>query len=438
MSRNTSPVLAAIQHRTLGVVFLVLLLLFVWLTYAIFTKKFEDYIPVTLKTSRIGMQLPELADVKVRGVMVGDVREISAEGDGATLQLAIDPAKAEIIPANVSARILPKTLFGEKFVALQVPADPVGESISAGDVITESRVAIEVQKVLSDVYPLLRTVQPAQVNYTLSAMATALEGRGEAIGENLSVLDGYLRRMNPQIPVLVENLRKLGSVSEVYRDVVPELANILRNSVTTGRTFVAKEQKIEALFGDVARFSDTSREFLEANGDNMVRLAEQGQAQLPLFEKYSPIFPCLLDGLAGAVTPHAQIFRGHTLHINLEVLPGQPRGYGVQDDPQYADHRGVTAQSLKDCRDSVSGRWNQQNLPPDRVVPELHTGVEYPLGKRAATGFDVTSGFAGTAAERSFVNRVVSPVMGVRPDEVPDVATLLFGPLARGTEVSLR
>jgi hypothetical protein len=28
--------------------------------------------------------------------------------------------------------------------------------------------------------------------------------------------------------------------------------------------------------------------------------------------------------------------------------------------------------------------------------------------------------------------------MGVRPDEVPDVATLLFGPLARGTEVSLR
>ena len=32
---------------------------------------------------------------------------------------------------------------------------------------------------LSDLYPLLRTVQPAAMNYTLTALADALEGRGE-------------------------------------------------------------------------------------------------------------------------------------------------------------------------------------------------------------------------------------------------------------------
>jgi phospholipid/cholesterol/gamma-HCH transport system substrate-binding protein len=434
----TYRTLVTVEHQVFGVAFLALLLGACWLTYAIYNKSFTDYEPVYLRADKTGLQLPERADVKIRGVVVGEVVRREPAGDGVRLTLGLYPEQLAIIPANVSARILPKTLFGEKFVALQVPEDPVGESISAGDVITESRVAIEVQRVLSDVYPLLRTVQPAEINYTLNAMATALEGRGEAIGESLSVLDGYLRRMNPEIPVLVENLRKLGAVSEVYREVVPELANILRNSVTTGQTFVAKEQKIKALFGDVARFSDVGREFLAANGDNMVRLAEQGQAQLPLFEEYSPIFPCLLDGIVGAIPRQAQAFRDYTLHINLEVLPRQPRGYGVQDDPQYADHRGVTAQNIEDCRDSISGRWNQRDLPPDRVVPELHTGVEYPLGKRAATGFDVTSGFAGTTRERSFVNRVVSPVMGVDPDQVPDVATLLFGPLARGTEVSVR
>ena len=52
------------------------------------------------------------------------MREIDSNGDGATLSLAINPAQAQLIPANVTARILPKTLFGEKYVALQVPERP--------------------------------------------------------------------------------------------------------------------------------------------------------------------------------------------------------------------------------------------------------------------------------------------------------------------------
>jgi phospholipid/cholesterol/gamma-HCH transport system substrate-binding protein len=36
------------------------------------------------------------------------------------------------------------------------------------------------------------------------------------------------------------------------------------------------------------------------------------------------------------------------------------------------------------------------------------------------------------------VDAVVAPAMGVPLDRVPDVASLLFGPLARGAEVSLR
>ena len=32
---------------------------------------------------------------------------------------------------------------------------------------------------------------------------------------------------------------------------------------------------------------------------------------------------------------------------------------------------------------------------------------------------------------------VLGPVLGVSPDDVPDLAYLLFGPMARGTEVGL-
>lgn len=39
---------------------------------------------------------------------------------------------------------------------------------------------------MNDLLPLLRTVQPGKLNATLSAFATALEGRGDRIGDNLT------------------------------------------------------------------------------------------------------------------------------------------------------------------------------------------------------------------------------------------------------------
>ena len=446
---STGFLSASNKHRVLGVGFLLLLLFFVWFTYAIFSKKFTDYAEVELQSSKTGLQLPARADVKIRGAIVGEVLETEVAGDSGervNLTLGLFPDELETIPSNVSARILPKTLFGEKYVALQIPAEPAEEDISAGDVIKESQVAIEVERVLNDLYPLLRTVQPAELNYTLNALSTALEGRGEEIGENFVILNDYLKRTNPQIPDLVEDLRLLSEVSDVYRSVVPEVARTLRNSVFTGNTFIEKEEKIQALFADVAGFSNTSRDFLEQNGDNIIRLSRIGQQVLPVFEKYSPIYPCLLQGIVGAIPRQAESFRNFTLHINLEIIERQPRGFTPGDDPRYGDRRGPMSTSM--CRAAANDVYGQNNVPPPSFTPNINDGVDTPTGKpgqrRAAPGFalpgsvDLTSGHAGTAAERSLVRSIAGPVMGVPASEVPDVSTLLFGPLARGTEVSLR
>ena len=426
-------VFAAGGPKLLGLGFLALMVFFVWGTYAVFTNKFVDFVPVTLKTSKIGLQLPALADVKIRGVIVGEVREVESVGEQARLLLAIKPEKADVIPANATARIIPKTLFGEKYVALQIPADASSESISAGDVIAQSDVAIEVERVLSDLYPLLRAVQPVDLNYTLTAVATALEGRGESIGNNLVVLNDYLERTNPQIPELVEDLRLLSEVSDNYAQVMPELARLLRNSVTTGNTFVEKEQKIQAFFNDVAGFSTTSRDFLQRNGENIIRLGELSVPQLNLYAKYAPEYPCLLKGMVRWAPSNAEAFRGHTLHINLELLPQQPTGYSPADDPEYDAKNGPHCETLP------NPPYSQANPGPQPEPGVIDDGVESGHGKhRTAPAFDVTSGYAGTAAEQSVVDAIAAPVMGVPSDGVPDVATLLFGPLARGTEVNLR
>ena len=65
----------------------------VWLTYAVFTQKFTHFDEVTLDASTIGLQMPERADVKLRGVIVGEVLGFTATDQGATVRLGIFPGQ---------------------------------------------------------------------------------------------------------------------------------------------------------------------------------------------------------------------------------------------------------------------------------------------------------------------------------------------------------
>jgi phospholipid/cholesterol/gamma-HCH transport system substrate-binding protein len=424
--------------RLLGVVFLALLVGGVYLTYGIFTKKFADYDEVTLQTSKIGLQLPSRADVKIRGVIVGEVLDFDTTPDGAELTLGIYPSQMDTIPANVTGSIVPKTLFGEKYVSLEIPESGGDGTLQTGAVIERTQVSIEVEKVLSDLYPLLRTVQPADLNMTLNALATALEGRGQELGENLETVDSYLKRLNPQIPALVEDLRLTSQVSDTYSDVMPEIASILRNTVTTTGTLEDRDAKVHALFTDVAAFADTSRDFLDRNGDNLIRLADVSQRQIGVFAKYAPEYPCLTQGIVNAGRLQAEAFRGFTLHIVLETLPNQPRGYTPADTPRYGEDRGPS------CLNLPNPPWSQQN--PLRHQPDFDDGVDEPTGKgtsRVAPSYSqdrypLGAGYAGGTAEADLLTSLLAPALGVEAEDVSDLGVLLVGPMARGAEVSLR
>ena len=214
---------------------------------------------MTLTTGSAGMQLPMRADVKVRGVIVGQVNKAESEGKGATLTLGIKPEEIKSIPKDVTAALVPKTLFGEKYVELTIPKDASSSSLEAGDKIEQTDLPIEVERVLNDLYPLLRTVQPAEINYTLNALATALEGRGEKIGESFVTLDSYLKRLNPQIPDIIADIKLLAQVTDTYADVMPAIADTLRNTVKTGNTLVSKEEKLNAFLKDLTAFSNTTK-----------------------------------------------------------------------------------------------------------------------------------------------------------------------------------
>ncbi|MDO0937674.1 MCE family protein [Streptomyces sp. DG2A-72] len=399
-----------LRLRLYGVVFIAVLALLLSLSVAVYQQAFTPVVRITLEADSLGNQLDRRADVKLRGLLVGEVREVRADGTKATLDIALKPEHVSYIPADVHARLLPKTLFGEKYVDLVVPAGSSARSIRAGDVITQdrTRVGIELQQLLNDLLPLLRTVEPGELNATLSAFATALEGRGDRIGANLTRVEAYLRGLNPHLPSLKEDIARFADVAEVYGDAAPDLMRILRNTVTTSRTLVEQKDQLAAALTSTTTAADTADGFLDRTGDRLIALGRVSRPTLDLFARYSPQYPCLLDGLVRQEEASEEAFRGGKMRITLEVVRQRP-AYEPGEEPHYGERSGP------DCRGL-----------PHPSVPAPHTKLN-----------DGTSDVSGTRAEQRAVGSLVAPVLGMPADEVPPVATLLFGPMARGTAVSV-
>jgi ABC-type transporter Mla subunit MlaD len=283
----------------------------------------------------------------------------------------------------------------------------------------------------------LRTLRPEQLNATLTALATALEGRGEDIGASLSRLDTYLTKLRPHLPTLTDDVSALADVAAVYDEATPDLARLLANVTRTGDTVVLKQRVLEDFLVDLASAGAVTREFLATNEDALIRVGEVSRPTLDLLATYSPEYACLLEGMATYVPRFEDAFGGGehfagsapALHITLELV-NQQRGYTKDDLPAFLDDRGPG------CRTLPNPPYSQDNPAPA-------SGVRDGVGEGPGPGtqppiFDVTSGYAGTAEERRVVNSLLAPVLQVSPEDVPDAATLLFGPLARGNEVSLR
>src|SRR5918995_1340098 len=100
-----------------------------------------------------------------------------------------------------------------------------------GAVIPPERVEtnVELSRILANLFPLLRSVRPADLNATLNALATALGGRGEELGVTLEKLDSYLGAIDDHLPTLRQDLILLADVADTYAAAAPDLIGILRN-----------------------------------------------------------------------------------------------------------------------------------------------------------------------------------------------------------------
>lgn len=330
--------------RLMAVLFLVVVVAFVGTTIAIYNRAFTASDSVDLVADDMAFSLPKDADVKVRGVFVGRVAAVEPQGDQVLVQMEMDPDYTGQLPANIAGRLLPKTLFGERYVDLAFPDDPAGE-LAAGDVVYQDQRgnAVELGEVLDGLLPVLEAVPPAELASTLGALNQALAGKGDQIGASVVDIGRVFEGISEEMPALESSLRDLSTFSRTYSEAVPDLIHALDALRTTSNTVVERREDIDHGLSRVSESSAVLTGFLADNRDDLIAIAADSRDSLEILAEYSGVLPCSTLQFAEALRRSDEILGVGTpnpgIRVTLNIVNPMGRYLPNQDEPRLFDER---------------------------------------------------------------------------------------------------
>lgn len=350
-----------------GLLFLALVGALIAGTIAKYRGVFEDNVAVVLEADRAGLTLAKGAPIKLRGVEIGHVGSVDTDGKSVRIGLEINSDSVDDVPADVTAQIVPPTAFGAKYVQLTAAGPGTSQRIAAGDVIPATRVTVEVNEVFENLSEVLDVARPAQVNAALTAVADAVDQRGEVLGDLINRTDAYLTGFNPALTRMSKDLALADDVLDVYAGARPALVGTLDHAADLSDTAVRRQASLRALTVSLGAFSDRT--------DMLLRSSQHGIfTSLTLIEpvgrtvaRYSPELPCIILGLAtlNAALEPAVGGANPGLTTATRIVPGRPAYAPGKNLPLVGDDRGPVCFGLP----FVTPAESEQ--PP----PVLHTGA---------------------------------------------------------------
>jgi phospholipid/cholesterol/gamma-HCH transport system substrate-binding protein len=327
------------------------------------------------------------AKVTYNGVAIGRVDKIEpAVADGkeaAKFSLQVDPKYVKLIPANVNGDIEATTIFGNKYVSLSTPTDPVAKRISSADVIDVRSVTTEFNTVFETVTNLAEKIDPVKLNLTLSATAEALTGLGTKLGQTLVQTNTALDNLNPRLPRLQYGLQRLADVADIYTGAGPDFWDSLDNVLTTARTLNAQQGDLDATLLGAIGFGNTGADVFERGAPYLVRLLSDLVPTSRLLNTYSPemfcmvrkyaeLLPAALDGFGG---------NGYSLADHAELI-GAPNPYVYPDNLPRVNARGGPGGAPGCWQKVTRDFWPAPTLVADTgasIAPYNHFELGQPL-----------------------------------------------------------
>ena len=426
------------QQRKQATVYGALLVVGILVVCTVIIRAFTaggTFISMTALVSRAGDALQDGDEVRFRDIIVGKlVGTGELQGDQTLLHLNVEPEKAVQIPADVTARPVPTTLFGSQFVELVEPAGGGHGQLTAGVTIPAdtSPGTTALQTALAEVDSLLTAIHPAQLDVALTNLATALSGQGEKLGSLVDNLDAYVKQLTPLTPEIQDDITKFAGFVDELGSNAPALLQTISNLTTTAQTLTSHQDQLKGLLSGGITLSDDVNAFLTANGDRFVTVVDDLQPVLAAIDQNTS---GLTNGVLnlGAVAKTWTTFLGkNDAHLNL-VLRNVDIGAAVT-----ASLGGPTGRPAADRAFAAllnPATYTAQNCPryPGANGPNC-AAAQPAVTTSSENGGSV--GPVGSPAEVHAVQVAVAQLLGVPPEAVPPAITdVLAGPVLRGMTV---
>ena len=243
-----------------------------------------------------GQGLIQQSDVKIHGVNIGRVAGVELKDGRALVRMDID--SNEKVPVDAKATIRPKTLFGEKFVDIDPGnAEESGPFLEDEDVIKNTLGGFELEKVLTDLYPILKAIRPEQLNTVLSTLAESGEGLGSTVNRtivNFGQLADVQANHAADTQEFLDDLALLsGELANRSDDLIAAAQDLnVALPVLNGQA-----DQVAVVLDQLARLSGDVSDVLEANRPFLDKSITKGGKTLQLlYDERSRIGP-LIKGL---------------------------------------------------------------------------------------------------------------------------------------------
>jgi len=257
------------------------------------------------------------SDVRVLGVRIGEVREITPEGGRVRVELEYDAGRR--VPADAQAAIINSSVVSDRYVQL-LPVYRTGPAMRNGDVIPEARTAVPVE--LDRVFDSLHTTAEAlgpdgankdgSLSRLLGVSADNLDGQGEQLNqtvEDLSAAVSTLSDGRTDLFGTVRNLQvftaALAADDKSVRSFNTSLAEVAEQLAGEREDLAAALKNLGTALGDVSAFVKNNKKSLTSNVKGLSKVTKVLVTQRAALEELLEVAPTGMSNLNNAYNPSA-------------------------------------------------------------------------------------------------------------------------------------
>ncbi|MBB3754458.1 virulence factor Mce-like protein [Mycolicibacterium sp. BK634] len=324
---------------------------------AMFRGDVTSGVSITVLSPRAGLVMNPGAKVKMRAVQVGTVSAIDQSPDGqAVLHLSIEPDQLPLIPGNVRVDIASPTVFGAKLVELTPPTDPSAQSLRSGQVIEATNVTVEINTVFQRLTAVLSKVQPEKLNEVLGALAGAMNGRGERLGQMFGDFDTLLARLEPSLGNMRHDFSAASAAAGAYADAAPDLIRTVDNVTRISQTLADRHDDLDALLLSAIGLAETGSEVVDVNRQALTEVLHILLPTTDLTNRYHEALNCTLAGLVPIALAPPQPDPGAVVSVSFTM--------GLERYRYPADLPKVAAKGGPHCADQGLPHLAPNTKPP--------------------------------------------------------------------------